>query len=230
MPPPAPAAPPPAAPPGPAPAADPRTAEILDRVKAAFAAKGFDGASMQDLARAAGMSAGNFYRYFPSKDAIIAAMIARDLAVVEAEFAAIRAAPAPRPALMRAITAHVHQAATAGDGPLWAEIQAAAARRPEIAAIMGRMEEAARAGLLRSFALLARIPEAEAARRFADHATLVIRLVMAAGSPFCTASGRTVPPGEGFVALLLRSIERLLDEVEGSAPSAPPPGAPGSPA
>jgi AcrR family transcriptional regulator len=29
---------------------------------------------MQDLARAAGMSVGNFYRYFPSKAAIVQAM------------------------------------------------------------------------------------------------------------------------------------------------------------
>ena len=57
-----------------------RGSDILERIKAVFAEKGFDGASMQDLARSAGMSAGNFYRYFPSKDAIIAAMVERDLA------------------------------------------------------------------------------------------------------------------------------------------------------
>ena len=54
-----------------------RSADLLSRVKGVFAAKGFDGASMQDLARAAGISAGNFYRYFPSKNAIIEAMTIR---------------------------------------------------------------------------------------------------------------------------------------------------------
>ena len=45
--------------------AEQRTLDILALVRVAFAEKGFDGASMQDLARAAGMSVGNFYRYFP---------------------------------------------------------------------------------------------------------------------------------------------------------------------
>ena len=52
-----------------------REAEILAAIRRAFAAKGFDGASMQYLAREAGMSVGNFYRYFPSKAAMVEAMI-----------------------------------------------------------------------------------------------------------------------------------------------------------
>ena len=47
------------------PPADQRSVEILALVRQAFVEKGFDGASMQDLARSAGMSVGNFYRYFP---------------------------------------------------------------------------------------------------------------------------------------------------------------------
>ena len=46
--------------------ADLRSAMILASVRRAFTEKGFDGASMQDLAREAGMSVGHFYRYFPS--------------------------------------------------------------------------------------------------------------------------------------------------------------------
>lgn len=74
-----------------------RSADILNRIRSAFAEKGFDGASMQDLARAAGMSVGNFYRYFPSKDAIIAAMAAYDMAEMEADFAAVQSRTIPSP-------------------------------------------------------------------------------------------------------------------------------------
>ncbi len=74
--------------PSPSPA-DQRSAEILASVRQAFVEKGFDGASMQDLARAAGMSVGNFYRYFPSKAAIIKAMIEVDLAEIQRDFATI---------------------------------------------------------------------------------------------------------------------------------------------
>ncbi len=45
-------------------AIDRRQMDILEAVHSTFVEKGFDGASMQDLARAAGMSVGNFYRYF----------------------------------------------------------------------------------------------------------------------------------------------------------------------
>ena len=50
---------------------------------------------MQDLARAAGMSVGNFYRYFPSKAAIVEQLIAHDLAEMEGHFAEIMTSPFP---------------------------------------------------------------------------------------------------------------------------------------
>ena len=82
--------------------ADARSVEILDRVRHAFAEKGFDGASMQDLARAAGMSVGNFYRYFPSKAAIVEGLIHRDLSEIEAVFASVMGSPDPLGALRAA--------------------------------------------------------------------------------------------------------------------------------
>jgi len=62
------------------PVADPIPAirQPRDRIVAAamscFARLGFHGASMQDICAEAGMSAGNLYRYFRSKEAIIAAI------------------------------------------------------------------------------------------------------------------------------------------------------------
>ena len=83
----------------PLPSPDQRTADILSRVRIAFAENGFDGTSMQDLARAAGMSAGNFYRYFPSKAAIVEALIAHDLAGMDADFLTVLQSPSPLEAL-----------------------------------------------------------------------------------------------------------------------------------
>ena len=67
-----------------------RALDILDQVKSVFALNGFDGTSMQDLAQATQMSVGNFYRYFPSKDAIITALVKRDLEEIEAVFEAVQ--------------------------------------------------------------------------------------------------------------------------------------------
>ena len=103
---------------------DDRTTAILAGAKSAFAQKGFDGASMQDLARAAGMSAGNFYRYFPSKNAIVAAMIDVDLAGVKQDFEVIVTSADPAQALFDTMC-HRIDTLDCDDGPLWAEIDAA---------------------------------------------------------------------------------------------------------
>jgi AcrR family transcriptional regulator len=64
-----------------------RRAEILDAAQRCFVRSGFHGASMQDICAEAGMSPGNLYRYFPSKEALIAGIAERDRAEVAQEFA-----------------------------------------------------------------------------------------------------------------------------------------------
>ena len=64
-----------------------RRAEILAAAQRCFVRSGFHGASMQDICSEAGMSAGNLYRYFPSKEALIAGIAERDRAEVAQEFA-----------------------------------------------------------------------------------------------------------------------------------------------
>jgi AcrR family transcriptional regulator len=139
-------------------ALDDRPTEILDSARRAFIEKGFDGASMQDLARAAGMSVGNFYRYFPSKAAIVAALITRDLDEVEKDFREILGAPEPLALLRDKLAAHISGDAMNDDGPLWAEITAAAGRKPEIGEILARMETEIAKYLTSVFALVTGLP------------------------------------------------------------------------
>ena len=61
-----------------------RRAEILAAAQRCFVRSGFHGASMQDICAEAGMSPGNLYRYFPSKEALIAGIAERDRAEVGA--------------------------------------------------------------------------------------------------------------------------------------------------
>ena len=49
-----------------------RRQQILDAARVCFGRNGFHATSMQDIIREAGMSVGAVYRYFPSKDALIA--------------------------------------------------------------------------------------------------------------------------------------------------------------
>ena len=157
-------------------APDPRTLEILGKIKTVFAQKGFDGASMQDLARAAGMSAGNFYRYFPSKDAIIEAMVELDLGDVGEVFRQILASHDPRAVFLEAFRTEMTEHRNTCDGPLWAEIEAAARRRPEVSAIHCRIEDGVIRYIIRTFALIVGISEAEAEARYGTRAQLMMVL------------------------------------------------------
>ena len=66
-----------------------RRARILDAAERCFIRNGFHRTTMQDVAAEAGMSAGNLYRYFPSKDAIQAGLAERDREEMSRDFAAM---------------------------------------------------------------------------------------------------------------------------------------------
>ncbi len=195
---------------------DPRADEILERVREAFVIKGFDGSSMQWLAKAAGMSAGNFYRYFPSKAAIIAALIARDMQDVHQDFAALNSAPDPlaglRDLLAHRISDHFHGT----DARLWAEIEAVAARDSEIGQIGKAMQTGIHDQIIRIFSLISGLSEAEAQLRLAAHADALMVLVKGASIRGCQSHGVAgdglAGPAE-FQRVIMRLIETLLAEV-----------------
>ena len=64
-----------------------RRDEILAAAQRCFVRSGFHGASMQDICAEAAMSPGNLYRYFPSKEALVAGIAERDRAEVAQQFA-----------------------------------------------------------------------------------------------------------------------------------------------
>jgi TetR/AcrR family transcriptional regulator, transcriptional repressor of aconitase len=61
---------------------DARRRQILDAARACFARDGFHAASMQDVITEAGLSAGAVYRYFASKEEIVAAVATETMAEV----------------------------------------------------------------------------------------------------------------------------------------------------
>ena len=189
--------------------ADQRVAGILLSVRRAFTEKGFDGASMQDLARTAGMSVGNFYRYFPSKAAIVEALIAGDLAEMEQDFGTILTAPRPMEALRAKIRSRVTLEECAGDGQLWAEITAAALRKPEIGAAALRMETEIVAHLTTIFARVTGVSHAVAMDRHGTRARLIVMLVKSCAMQ---PPGRDAPDMQ-LTTMVLRIIDDTLDAV-----------------
>lgn len=200
-------------------AADVRSAEILDNIKGIFASKGFDGASMQDLARGARMSAGNFYRYFPSKNAIVEALIEREIALVREIFAVVLGAPDPRRAFATIVRERV-ASCDACEGPIWAEIEASAARKPEIAALIEKMEREVRQNLLVLFSRIAPISVAEAERRFSAQAHFILLIVQALAMRAATFDPRAALLEQQLVDLVIETIDRILDAVSEAQPAA----------
>lgn len=191
-----------------APSTEDRSNEILASIRQAFADKGFDGASMQDLARAAGMSVGNFYRYFPSKAAIVVAMVGLDLDEIEADFAQILVSPDPMSALKDKIVARMTEDCT-NDGQLWAEITAAAIRKPKIAAASAQMEEMIIEKFARVFARVTGRSLDEARSLYRAQSELLVMLVKAVSM----RSSQCGPAGADLTRLVLRIIDQTLSEI-----------------
>ena len=192
---------------------DRRSDAILQSIRGMFAEKGFDGASMQDLARAAGMSVGNFYRYFPSKAAIVEAIVNRDLNEVAQDFSEIMGAPDQLVALRGKLHERINLDLCGDDGPLWAEMTAAAFRKPEIAQATQRMETEISRFMLAVFARVTGQSDAEVAQRFSAHAGFIMLLIKSAA----TSVKMPVADESALREMILRAIDGVLSEIADSA-------------
>jgi TetR/AcrR family transcriptional regulator, repressor for uid operon len=111
-----------------------RRERILEAAERAFAQHGFHAATMQHVAEAAGMSAGNLYRTFPSKEAIVQGLCERDQHERVENFAHLAEAEDIFAAIAQGLREHV---AFRGRRKtvLMVEVWAEAARNPAVAAI-----------------------------------------------------------------------------------------------
>ncbi len=116
-----------------------RRTEILDAAERCFARSGFHRASMQDICGEASMSPGNLYRYFPSKEALIAGICERNRAEAVASFAMVDEAPNFFEGLAGLARHHLVDRTDAEVG-LCAEIMAESRRHPEIAKLYQTIE------------------------------------------------------------------------------------------
>jgi AcrR family transcriptional regulator len=123
-----------------------RQRQILDAACDCVRRSGFHGASMADIAQAAGLSVGQIYRYFENKEAIVAAIVAEDLAEMRAKFAEFQTSGGSMVAMaidhcVRAVERNYDPARAA----LVLEVLAEAARNPKVAAIVRDTDAAERA-------------------------------------------------------------------------------------
>ncbi len=121
-----------------------RRSEILAAAQACFARSGFHQTSMQEICAEAGMSPGNLYRYFRSKEDIIAGIAERDRAEAAQQFAASIATGNFFDGLA-ALAQHHLVERTMEEVSICAEIMAESRRNPAVARIYQDMEADMRA-------------------------------------------------------------------------------------
>src|SRR5438105_10267567 len=112
-----------------------RRSEILAAAQRCFVRSGFHGASMQEICAEAAMSPGNLYRYFPSKEALIAGIAERDRAEVAQEFASADLSRGGLFAVLEGMARHHFAVKPDEQVKLCTEIMAESRRNPEIARI-----------------------------------------------------------------------------------------------
>jgi len=111
-----------------------RRDEILAAAQRCFVRNGFHQTSMQEICTEAGMSPGNLYRYFPSKESLIAGIAERDRAEVAQEFASADLSHGLF-AVLEGMARHYFTQRSDEQVKLCTEIMAEARRHPEIARI-----------------------------------------------------------------------------------------------
>src|SRR3954454_8895602 len=130
-----------------------RRDQILDAATARFSVNGFQATGMADIIAASGLSAGAVYRYFRSKDELIAAIVDRVLGEAARQFERLledEHVAAPADAVATAVETIM---TVSGRGPVdltrvavqaWAE----ALRNPEVHAVAGNAYRTIRGYLL----------------------------------------------------------------------------------
>jgi TetR/AcrR family transcriptional repressor of uid operon len=131
---------------------------ILDAAEACFVRSGLHRTTMVDIAKQAAMSAGNIYRYFDSKEAIVLGMAVREQERgTAAVLASMQASENPRAILMDVYLRHficIPRSAAVIRVDMWGEVT----RNPVMEALLRPVHDSGRAWFTEMFAALATSP------------------------------------------------------------------------
>ena len=111
---------------------DQQTQRILEAAQACFVRSGFQGASMQQICAECGMSPGALYRYFPSKEAIVAAICEADREDDMTCFGSLLNATSAVDGLVEGAMAHIAHTHEKGSAALFAEMRSESNRNATI--------------------------------------------------------------------------------------------------
>lgn len=180
---------------------------MIHAARVAFAAHGFHGTGIAQIAQESGVLVGQIYRDFANKEAIVAVIVERDLEEFLAErgLAAAHDPQAVRDWIARFVAC---EGAEQDGGRLVAEIMAEASRNTRIAAIVRQVHERMRCELRAALRLL--VPDDVPAERF----DRLVGMIETIGSGvFNRRLAETDQPSEDVVVALINCINAAIDRV-----------------
>ena len=121
-----------------------RRNQVLEAAAVCFSRSGFHGASMSEISKQAGMSAGHIYNYFDSKDAIIMAIVERESEYVTGLLVDLQMRDDPLQAMIDDARRHIDETLDPQPWHVPLEMHAEASRNPVIAAKLQVHEEKSR--------------------------------------------------------------------------------------
>jgi len=113
-----------------------RRQQVLDAAAECFHKSGFHGASMAQIAKAAGMSPGHIYNLFENKDDVIGTIVEREQAERLAKVDAIQRADDVVRAMIDEVECGVEDHLAGPNAALRMEVLAEAGRNPKLAAVV----------------------------------------------------------------------------------------------
>jgi AcrR family transcriptional regulator len=124
--------------------ADAQRERILEAAQQCFVAEGFHAATMATIADRAGMSAGLIYRYFENKDAIVLAIIDRELQRRRAHIASKSGSADVAEGIIQAFRDLCSDSPLAASAVLFLEMTAQGTRVPRVAQALEAADQATR--------------------------------------------------------------------------------------
>jgi len=180
-----------------------RRAQIIETAREVFSRKGLSDTSMSDLVAASGMSTGAIYRYFASKDELVAAVAEGRDGTMDGDFPVTES---PGDILARLLS-YVSPAAGVEHARLTAQIWGSAAVQPPLAEIARTRHASLRdhlAARIRDTRPRGTAPDDRSDAELAD-----VMLAALIGYASLVATGFDIVP-----ATFQRTLERLLDPRE----------------
>jgi AcrR family transcriptional regulator len=167
---------------------------------------------MSDICQAAGMSPGNLYRYFPSKEAIIEGIVARHRAQAGADFDAVEGATSFWDGIFAMARVYMVER-PAEEINLGMEIMAECRRNPSIAKLFLDFEADVKARLVKLLQTAAERGEINQSSDFESVAAML--MVIADGISLRRVADRSFDV-ERALPLVFQAVENLLGKPAGN--------------